>query len=59
MLVTKVRGKGGADTVRKYDILVILLYLVAIVLCVALGAWFFKFVIDSDLPDWLKYIILK
>ena len=32
---------------------------VTLALCFALGAWMFKAVMASDMPDWLKYILLK
>lgn len=44
---------------NRYDFLVILFYLAVIVGCIALGAWLFNLIIDSDLPDWLKYMLLK
>jgi hypothetical protein len=43
----------------KYEVLVILFYLVVIVGCIALGAWFFNAIMASDMPDWLKYMMLK
>ena len=27
--------------------------------CIALSAWIFNAVMASDMPDWLKYIVLK
>ena len=44
---------------NKYDVLVILFYLVIIVGCIALGAWIFNLIMASDMPDWLKYMMLK
>lgn len=37
--------------------LVVTILLIAIV--VAVNIWWAKFIISSDLPDWLKYLILK
>lgn len=44
---------------NKYEVLVILFYLVVAVGCIALGAWLFEVIVDSDMPDWLKYMLLK
>ena len=44
---------------NKYEVLVILFYLLGIVGSIALSAWLFNVIIASDMPDWLKYILLK
>ena len=31
----------------------------ALVGCIALGAWLFNVIIESDLPAWVKYMLLK
>lgn len=37
-----------------------LLVVVAVAIgCIALSAWIFNAVMASDMPDWLKYILLK
>ena len=43
----------------KWEALVILFYICVAVGCIALGAWIFNVVMASDMPDWLKYMILK
>lgn len=43
----------------KYEVLVLLFYLVVAVGCIALGAWLFNVIMASDMPDWLKYMLLK
>lgn len=43
----------------KYEVLVILFYLGIIVGCIFLGKWFFELIISSDMPDWLKYMLLR
>ena len=43
----------------KYEILVILFYLGVAVGCVFLGKWLFEVIMASDMPDWLKYMLLK
>lgn len=43
----------------KYEVLVILFYLVIMVGCIALGAWLFNVIMASDMPNWLKYMLLK
>ena len=43
----------------KYDWLAILIYLVICVGCIAFSAWLFNVIMASNMPDWLKYILLK
>ena len=43
----------------KYEILVILFYLGVTVGIIFLGKWFYELIINSDMPDWLKYMFLK
>ena len=43
----------------KWDVLVILLYIGIIVGCIFLSKWFFEVVMGSNMPDWVKYMILK
>ena len=47
---------------NKDTIETIVIYLIAgltVALSFALGAWLFNAVMASDMPDWLKYILLK
>jgi hypothetical protein len=44
---------------RKWEFLVILFYLGLVVGIIFLGKWFFELIMSSDMPDWLKYMILK
>jgi hypothetical protein len=44
---------------NKWELLVVLFYIGVAVGCIALGAWLFNVVMASDMPDWLKYILLK
>ena len=44
---------------NRYDVLVIIFYLVVIVGCIFLGKWFFEIIMAYDMPDWLKYMLLK
>lgn len=44
---------------NRYDVLVIIFYLVVIVGCIFLGKWLFETIMASDMPDWLKYMLLK
>lgn len=44
---------------NKYDWLVILIYLLIAIGCIALSAWLFNVIMASDMPDWLKYMLLK
>lgn len=37
----------------------LIFWLLVYVALFALGFWFFKSVINSDMPDWLKYAILS
>lgn len=43
----------------KWDVLVILFYIGVAVGCIFLGKWVFELIMDSDMPDWLKYMLLK
>ena len=43
----------------RYDILVILFYLLVTVGIIFLGKWLFEVIMASDMPDWLKYMLLK
>jgi hypothetical protein len=53
------RWTEKGKTMNKYEILVILFYLVVAVGCIALGAWLFTVIMASDMPDWLKYLLLR
>lgn len=48
---------------KKSDVLLHLFCLAviagAVIGCIAFGAWLFNLIIDSDLPGWLKYMLLK
>ena len=44
---------------NKYEVFVILFYLSVIVGIIALSAWLFNIIMASDMPDWLKYMLLK
>ena len=44
---------------NKWEVLVILFYIGVAVGCIFLGKWFFELIINSDMPDWLKYMLLK
>ncbi len=37
----------------------ILITIVCLVLATALSAWIFNVVMASDMPDWLKYVLLR
>lgn len=41
------------------NIVGILIVIVCLALTCALSAWIFNAVMASDMPDWLKYILLK
>lgn len=40
---------------RKFKVIAVII----IILAILIQIWFFKSVVNSDLPDWLKYWILK
>lgn len=44
---------------NKWDVLVFLFIIGITVGCIFLGKWFFELIINSDMPDWLKYMLLK
>jgi hypothetical protein len=44
---------------NKWELLVFLFYIGVAVGCIALGTWLFNVIMASDMPDWLKYILLK
>ena len=43
----------------KYDVLVILSILIVLAGGIFFSKWFFEVVIESDMPDWVKYMLLK
>lgn len=43
----------------KREALVILCYIGVAVGCIFLGKWVFELIMASDMPDWLKYMLLK
>ena len=43
----------------KWEFLVILFYIGVAAGCIFLGKWVFEIIINSDMPDWLKYMLLK
>lgn len=47
----------------RYEIIVhligILIIIVCLVLTLTLSAWIFNAVMASDMPDWLKYVLLR
>lgn len=49
------------QTQRHYTIQMIILVvsLVVLLACIPLGIVFFNWVIESDLPDWLKWLLLR
>jgi uncharacterized membrane protein len=44
---------------NKYDFLVIAFLIGVLIGCIFLGKWLFEVIIASDLPDWVKYMMLK
>lgn len=48
---------------KKDEIIIHLIGILVIIVClaitIALSAWIFNAVMASDMPDWLKYILLK
>jgi hypothetical protein len=46
-----------------YEILTYIIGIIIVILCLALtfalSAWIFNAVMASDMPDWLKYVLLK
>lgn len=36
-----------------------LFFIAALIISVLFGRWFFETVMESNLPDWLKYLLLK
>lgn len=48
---------------NKWDFIFILMGLLIVLVvavgCMALSAWIFNAVMASDMPDWLKYVLLK
>ena len=48
---------------KKDEIIIHLIGILIIIVCLALtfalSAWIFNAVMASDMPDWLKYILLK
>lgn len=43
----------------KFDILMFFVCLGTAVGCIFLGKWFFEVIMSSDMPDWVKYMMLK
>jgi hypothetical protein len=44
---------------NRYEFLVILFFIGFAVGCIFLGKWVFETIMSSDMPDWLKYMLLK
>lgn len=46
---------------RILDIQTVILWasVIAILVCIPLGIIYFQWVIESDLPDWLKWLLLR
>lgn len=44
---------------EKQDWITLLFYIVLIVSCFIIGKWIFESIYYSDLPVWLKYMLLK
>ena len=44
---------------RNNDVLQIAIMLIAAVILVPLGRWWIKLIVESDLPMWLKVMLLR
>ena len=44
---------------RNHDILQIAIMLIAVIIIVPIGIWWIKLIVESDLPMWLKVILLR
>lgn len=41
------------------DALFLIAYLLSIVICIAMGVMYIKFILESDIPEWLKFILIR
>ena len=43
----------------KYEFVAFLIYIGIAIGCIALSIWLFNIIMASDMPDWLKYLLLR
>lgn len=43
----------------KDKIIMIVIFVALVVFAILINKWYFSAILDSDMPDWLKYILLK